>query len=254
MTRGSATSGEASISSATLPSDEAIRADRGIWARWVAANMAAETVGLVVTAAVAVAVAHLGDSGRGVLVAAAAMALVAAGAFEGGVVGYAQWRVLRRPLPALSARSWIVVTVLGAVVAWSAGLVPSTLMSMSDQGGGEPPLGLALQLLLAAAMGLVLGPVLGVPQWWVLRGFVDRAGWWVAANAVAWAAGMPVIFLVAGRMPADASAVIIVAGVLAGCAVTGAVVGAVHGTWLVWLLRAASEPPPAARASVRERG
>jgi hypothetical protein len=101
-------------------------------------------------------------------------------------------------------------------------------------------------------MGLVLGPVLGIPQWRILRRFMRHAGWWVAANAVAWAAGMPVIFLVAGAIPANASAAVIVAAVVAACAGAGAVVGAVHGIWLVGLLRNAGQRLPAAQVTVRE--
>ena len=49
--------------------------------------------------------------------------------------------------------------------------------------------------LLAASMGLVFGPILGAPQWWVLRRWVDKAIWWIPANAVAWAGGMVAIFV-----------------------------------------------------------
>jgi hypothetical protein len=60
----------------------------------------------------------------------------------------------------------------------------------------------------------------------------------VLANAAAWAAGMPVIFLAAGSVPAGAPLWLLAAAVLGACAAAGAVVGAVHGVWLVWLLRA----------------
>jgi hypothetical protein len=39
---------------------------------------------------------------------------------------------------------------------------------------------------LAAGMGLILGTILGVPQWLALRRHVPKAGWWVPANALAW--------------------------------------------------------------------
>jgi hypothetical protein len=210
--------------------------ERPLWVRWVGANTLGETIGLGFTALVAVAVAGAGDTGRLSLVAAVA-ALVAAGAVEGVAVGYAQWRVLRDPLAALRARSWVLATVIGAVVAWTLGMVPSTLAAGTGE-GGVPPFSDAVQYLLAALMGLVLGPVLGVPQWRVLRRFVPRAGQWVLANAVAWAAGMPVIFLAAGSVPAGAPLWLLAAAVLGACAAAGAVVGAVHGVWLVWLLRA----------------
>jgi hypothetical protein len=211
--------------------------DRRLWGRWVGANTLAETIGLGATAAVAVGVAGAGDAGDAARLAVAVVAVVLAGAFEGAIVGYAQWRVLRRPLPGLPARSWIVATVVGALVAWTLGMLPSTLMGMRGDAAAEPAISEATRLLLAAGMGAVAGPVLGVPQWLVLRRFVPRAGWWVAANAVAWGAGMPVIFLASGSLPAAPSTALIAGAVLAGCAGAGAVVGAIHGVWLVALLR-----------------
>jgi hypothetical protein len=170
--------------------------ERALWLRWVGANSVGESLGLGFTALVALAVADAGQTGRFLPLVAAAIALAAAGAVEGVAVGYAQWRVLRGPLKALRARSWTVATVIGALVAWPLGMVPSTLAGgLGD--GGAPPFSDALQYLLAAVMGFVLGPVLGIPQWRVLRRFVPHAGRWVLANAAAWAAGMPVIFLAA---------------------------------------------------------
>jgi hypothetical protein len=211
--------------------------DRRLWGRWVGANTLAETIGLGVTAGVAVWAAGIGAPGSPVWLAAAALAVILAGAVEGAAVGYAQWRVLRGPLPGLAARPWVVATVVGALVAWTLGMLPSILMSLQGGAGTEPEISDAAQLLLAAVMGAVVGPVLGVPQWLVLRRFVPAAGWWVAANACAWAAGMPVIFLAAGSVPADPSTATVVAAVLVACAAAGAVVGAVHGVWLVILLR-----------------
>ena len=110
---------------------------------------------------------------------------------------------------------------------------------MSGQGGVEPPFSLALQLLLAAALGLVLGTMLGVPQWWFCASMWTAPDGGVAANAIAWAAGMPLIFVISGIMPAATPVAVIVMAVAATCVGTGAVVGAVH---VIWLVRC-SEPP-----------
>jgi hypothetical protein len=86
-------------------------------------------------------------------------------------------------------------------------------------------------------MGLVLGPVLGVPQWLALRGHVVRAGWWVPANSAAWALGMPVVFAVAGSVPPGLPRAALIAVILGTLFAAGAVVGAVHGAVLVRLTR-----------------
>jgi hypothetical protein len=92
------------------------------------------------------------------------------------------------------------------------------------------------QILLAAGLGLVVGPFLGVPQWWVLRRYVGRAGWWVLANSLAWALGMPVVFFGVGHVEIGVGFLGVGVSVLSTLAIAGAVVGAVHGLFLVWLL------------------
>ena len=89
---------------------------------------------------------------------------------------------------------------------------------------------------LAAGMGLVLGPILGVPQWLALRRYVPNAGWWVPANALAWMLGMVVIFIGTSFIPASGFTWQIAMLLLLFVVAAGAVVGAVHGWFLIWLL------------------
>jgi hypothetical protein len=148
------------------------------------------------------------------------------GALEGLVVGWAQASVLEQRLPKL--RVWVRASVVGAVVVWALGMAPSTIMSLSQPpGAGQPPeISEALRLLLAAGLGVVAGPVLAFFQWRSLRQHVQRAWWWLPANAIAWAVGMPIISLGA-HMGAYATApLLIVLGVAATLAVAGAAVGA----------------------------
>jgi hypothetical protein len=228
---------------ATAPAMERRRTPgrlEGLWARWVGANAVAELVGLG-TAAVVAAVVVTRDDPTRAAVLLAALALVAAGGVEGVAVGVAQGRVLRRALPPLRLRSWVAATLAGTLVAWTLGMLPSTVMA-TTAGPAEPPFSDAVQLVLAAALGVVAGVVLGVPQWLVLRRHVARAGWWIPANSLAWGAGMPMVFAVAGGLPEGSAPAVIVGIVVATLLTTGAVVGAVHGAVLMRLLRAG---PPA---------
>jgi hypothetical protein len=210
----------------------------GLWLRWVRANALAEWIGLGATLAIDALILSRVAAGGGMLASIVGILLVTAtGAIEGVIVGLWQWSVLRSPFPHIAKRAWVSATVLGAVVAWFLGSLPSTLMDMGAQQSGasveEPPV--AVVLLLAAAMGLVLGVVLGYPQWRVLRGNVTKAGLWIPANSVAWALGMPIIFAamdLAFASPTLLGSLVILA---ASLLLTGAVVGAVHGAVLVKL-------------------
>ena len=142
------------------------RGEWGLWFRWVAANAVGEALGLGTTALVGLGLfAALGE-GTGVLatLTVAAAAVVAGTIIEGVTVGTAQWLVLRRPLPGVSWGVWAGATAAGAAVAWTLGMLPSTLLSLGQQPGAATPAepSAAVVYALAVAMGLVLGPVLVV--------------------------------------------------------------------------------------------
>jgi hypothetical protein len=209
-----------------------------LWRRWVMANALGEMLGLGTTFAVGVGFFSLAGEPQGVGGALAFGAvMVATGAIEGSGVGWAQWLALRRALPAIARRAWVGATLVGALVAWLLGSLPSTLMGMGAEEGAAPAAEPEAWLvyLLAGLLGVVAGAVLALPQWWVLRRRVRRSGWWLPANSAAWCAGMPLIFALvdaAQRAASPPVAVLLMAG---GLAAVGAVVGAIHGTVLMRL-------------------
>lgn len=214
--------------------------DWALWARWVFANMLGEVIGLGAAAIVGVTLAWSIERSFGAFAGVTlAIVMILVGTFEGVVVGVAQWSALRRPFPKLRLSHWTLAAAVGAFVAWTLGMTPSTLMDMGNTSAqaSAPPFEMndTLTYAFAAIMGVILGPILGVPQWLALRRHVTRAGWWIPANAVAWAVGMPVVFLGASVTP-DGFVELIVTGLLTGAA-AGAVVGAIHGAALVWLSR-----------------
>lgn len=219
-----------------------------LWLRWVSANALAELIGLGATFAVDILILARVNAAHNALAAILGIVLIAAtGAIEGAVVGLLQWSVIRGPFPAVTKQAWVAATIVGAVIAWFLGSLPSTLLDMGGQTGSTPPQEppQALILLMAAGMGLLLGVVLGYPQWRVLRRAVRGAWLWIPANALAWTLGMPAIFAAVDRAyaayaagrPATAVAVMGIA-----LALTGAIAGAVHGLALVRLARNSSPP------------
>jgi hypothetical protein len=155
------------------------------------------------------------------------------------VVGFAQWVVLRHTIQGISWRSWVLATIIGALIAWFFGSIPMTMASLSQPSAStpasEPPQ--TVVLLLAAGMGLVAGLILSLAQWRVLRKQVKKAWLWLPANALAWAVGMPIIFAavdLAQQTGSIAGGVMVMA---AGITLAGAVVGAIHGPALIYLTR-----------------
>ncbi len=165
------------------------RAGWGLWLWWVLACTVGWGVGGQVGAAL--------DSYRNIMVTG--FLAVAVGGVLAGVL---QWLVLR---PHVAGAGWwvpssILAAIAVGVVAFGVGLVNA------DVGW-------------VGAVGM-LGTVLGVLQWLILRGQFTGAGWWVLACTVGWVVGMPV-------------------GGFVGWAGLGATYGATSGAALVWLLRQA---------------
>lgn len=230
----------------------------GLWVRWVIANSLAETGGLGSAFGIGVLLfPYLGAPGLLVALATAAAAILAGTLIEGTVVGTAQWLVLRRPLPDMRWRSWALATAVGAFVAWTAGMLPGALLSAGASPGDPAPAepGAPVVYGMAALLGLVAGAILGTPQWFVLRRHVPRAALWIPANALAWVPGMVMAFVVADFLFAARLGIATVVLAIATLTAIGAVVGAVHGLALVWLLRLRrTGPRDASRTGIRCSG
>ncbi|TQM32514.1 uncharacterized protein DUF385 [Nocardia bhagyanarayanae] len=202
---------------------------RRLWRRWFALVTVGELLGFAVPAVAGVAAARTTT-----LLAAAA--LLVAGAAEGAILGWFQGHVLASVIPGLARRDWILATMLGAVVAWSLGMVPMLTNGLA----GWPPL---LVVPAIAAGAAVMVSAMGTAQWLVLRRHLTDAGGWIAATAVAWLAGLTVLTAVTTPLwqPGQPAALTVAIGVLGGLAMA-ATMAAFTGTFLVWLLRAQPHP------------
>ena len=213
--------------------------NKQLWTRWTLANAVSEMLGLGLT--FAITGLYFSRAGEGTTLAAILISFivaVASGAVEATFVGLAQWWAMRPRFPSLGRFEWWRGTFIGALVAYVLGYLPSTIMSMGEATCSSGPVTEPPQwavLLLAAGMGAVGGAVLSFAQWLVLRKKVDRARVWIPANMLAWAFGMPLIFWgidLAFKLPAVWQSVLLMAVTLF---VTGAVVGGIHGLFLVRL-------------------
>ncbi|WP_181364994.1 hypothetical protein [Arthrobacter sp. HMWF013] len=108
-------------------------------------------------------------------------AMVLAGACEGFLLGFGQSVGFGAAVP---RAPWMLATAAGAALAWSIGMLPSTLGGIDFSSTGV--------IVLAAVLGCAL--LLSIPtlQWLVLRRLVPhrRTAFWIPVNAGAWAAGL----------------------------------------------------------------
>lgn len=215
-----------------------------LYRRWVWANGLAEAAGLGTTFLLGLAAAPVLAAWQGPVevLGGAALAIVLGMVLEGAVVGTAQAWAL--PAATMVPRgAWIRATVIGAGLAWSIGMVPSTAVALlspspAPEGAAAEGPGPLVTIALAALLGAITGPILGAAQARVLRTVTSNAGRWLWANAVAWAVGMPLIFVGMDLVPWTSAAVPRAAAIYLVCGITGCAVGALHGRVLVRLLGA----------------
>ena len=118
---------------------------------------------------------------------------VIAGAIQGAILGFAQAFALRRTAAALPMLGWIIVTAVGAVLAWTFGMIPGSFMAI------EPGTPAGIGTLLA--FGIVAVAALPTAQWLILRrtklGKIGRVWRWIPITAIAWTAGITWLLLAA---------------------------------------------------------
>jgi len=214
---------------------------RVLWIRWVGVNAFGELFGLGATLAVGgYAISRLEIQNQIAFVLVSFLIAVLSGAIEATVVGLAQWWAMHPWLRNITRQAWWRATLVGALFAYILGYLPSTIMNLGEQQvaqtpAAEPPQWIVL--LLAGGLGAVAGAMLSFAQWLMLRKHVERAGWWIPANMLAWLAGMPVIFWgidAAQKSQPLLQAALLICGALL---LAGAVVGAIHGAFLVWMVK-----------------
>ena len=215
----------------TAPIDQLVRPSSRPWRNWAVSS----ALGVVVASCVAAAAAGLlvvtiGEPFSRAESAIVLVVMVAAGALGGVALGVFQWRVLRRQLPSVGARSWIGATAAMTAFGWLVGMLPSTFIAPETWASGpilDPPY--LVTLAWVQLFGLAAGALLGLGQWILLRRHTPFARQWIPASALGWSAGLPWLYLVAAVPVADPllpKAVLTLAGAAMGGLCTGAFTGA----------------------------
>ena len=91
--------------------------------------------------------------------------------------------MLRRRLPALPRRKWLVATAVPAFLAFALVIAPDALDKVVS---GSNPFRVFKESLVQV---VVLGPLIGVAQATALRGLTSRWQWWFVGNVTSWLFG-----------------------------------------------------------------
>lgn len=152
---------------------KSIHSDWAIWLQWVLFSMSGW---FVITTLITLLPANLGEllSDTEYYIIWASVLLIL-----GAVIAATQWLVLRRYFSGVAR--WIVVSSVGFMV----GQLVAFPLKIRDLYVGTS--GFQLDEI---AYGATLGILLGISQWFVMRTWVNHAGWWVLGSAIGWTLGM----------------------------------------------------------------
>ncbi len=146
--------------------------------------VAATTISALVLVVVGVALAQY----RSGIYEVATVELVAMTAVEGGLIGYFQWRVLRRLFPTMTSGPWVGATMIAAASGCLLSWLPTSFALTAALASriGDVTLEPAVVVRVCLVTGALVGLVWGVAQYAVLRLHAHRAGSWIVASTVSW--------------------------------------------------------------------
>jgi hypothetical protein len=213
---------EHSTASRSKPKERGLHG-RPLLRRWVMVVAAAEALGFLGPAIVGTITTSAADS-------VVVPAMLAAGLYEGTVLGVGQALVLRRAIPGLSMPRWVLATAVGAVLAYALGLLPSSLGGDWSQ---------AVTIAGSIVLGVLIVMTIGGTQWLVLRRHLDGAYRWILITAIAWLLGLAALFgLSTPLWQAGQSLVITIAIGVCGGLLMAAVTAWLTGVGLLKLMAA----------------
>lgn len=149
------------------------------------------------------------------------------GAIGGTAIAIAQWLVLRQRVSQIGW--WILATVVSWVFIGGSGLgALGWIAPRTEQIG--------IRAFYGFLDGAMVGAFLGLGQWFVLRRYVSKAGWWIVATTVSWAIALPLGWIV-GAIAHSFTGLFL--GEVMGLAVAWMAIAASTGFALIHLLRRA---------------
>ncbi len=201
-----------------------------IYRKWVIYCAAGELLGIGCAAGVAVLLnTYMGEPVALFQKVVVLCTMAAAGALEGTITGYLQWRVLKTILPKLSIQAWVSATVAVAAIYWVLGMLPSNLMA-GMYTDAAPQAEMPAWVLPTAAIAFFIGGCgFGTAQWLVLRKHAANSAHWVWSNGIGWTLGLAIMFA-AATWPDSTTPIwqIVVSGLVGG-GLGGLAVGWVTG-------------------------
>jgi hypothetical protein len=210
-----------------------MEADQKFWYRWMFNYSIGELLGIGAAAAIGrflfVGFSHSSSQTP----ALTFTILIMAGAVEGFIIGYIQWKSLSKLVSRFKPFVWILTTTLSTIAGWLLILPPAVMfisflskLYLIDN---------SYSIFYTALVGMAFGGLIGIPQFFIIKRFYKNALTWIFANVMGWTASFLIIYT-ALSMFAASSPIYNLSLIVISCILSGLVQSIVTGTALHFLM------------------
>jgi len=163
------------------------------WYRWIWSYSLGELFGIGAAAVISrlLVIEYLHTS-SGVSTALTTVVLIIAGATEGVIIGYIQWRSLSKLISDFKPKPWMAATTAGAIAGWVFILPPSVMIIFFFSNFFSVVNQNAVFLTLLA--GTAFGGVIGMAQYVLIRKYFYNAMIWILANTIGWSLSFLLVY------------------------------------------------------------
>lgn len=211
---------------------------RQFWIKWTINCALGELIGIACAGSIAfLTTMYFGEPETIGIKFLTLFAMIIAGTIEGTVLSLFQWHILVKRISSIPRKEWMLYTIMVAVLGWVIGMTPSLFFVTEDadpQGVPVEP-DPVIYYMMSIILGICLGALFGLFQWFVLKKYVKKASRWILANMMGWTLGMFFIFLFASIPDENSSLPFIILSGAIGGILAGVSVGIVTGRTLLSL-------------------
>ncbi|MEO7989357.1 MAG: hypothetical protein ABI663_07440 [Chryseolinea sp.] len=160
-----------------------------------------------------------------------AIVLIIAGASEGLIIGYVQWKSLSKLIQNFKPGPWITVTTLTSIAGWILILPPAVLIifffaRVSSQSAYT-------SILYTLSTGAAFGGIIGISQFFLIRKYFNNATVWIFATASCWALSFLILYVTLSFFSTSLINIILIAS---ACVLSGLVQGSVTAICVHFLM------------------
>lgn len=210
-----------------------MEADRKFWFKWILYYSLGDLLAIA-AAAVIGGFLFIDFSNRPLTPFTTTAILVIAGASEGLIIGYIQWKSLSRVLLHFKPIPWIATTTISAIAGWLLFLPPAImLISFLTK---SSLINNYYSILYTALVGILFGTLMGVPQFIFIRKFYKNAFVWILANVFGWMFSFLIIYSAILMLTDSGLYIYNLSLILISCVLSGLIQGLITGTSLHFLM------------------